>query len=250
MTAPPDFVGIGVQKAGTSWWHALILGHPQVVAPAASDPQPAKELHFFDRFWDGEVPDSTVAAYQRYFPRPDGWVAGEWTPRYMADPWTMPLLARAAPDAKLLVMLRDPIERYISGLTHSLVHGLARNAYTAAEAYHRGFYAAQLRQVYEHFPRSQVLVLQYEQCRQRPAQELERTFRFLGLGAMDPAPAFDQQVNVTRRAKEVIAPSLRSSLEHAYRRDIEELPELAPEIDLSLWGTFGRLPAGSGSSRR
>jgi Sulfotransferase domain len=242
---PPDFVGIGVQKAGTSWWHSLLLQHPQVVPACASATRPVKELHFFDRFWDGRSPTARPDTYARYFPRPDGLVAGEWTPRYMADPWAVPLLAEVAPQAKLLVMLRDPVERYVSGLTHSLVHGMRRNAHTAAEAYHRGFYAAQLRHVYAHVPRSQVLVLQYERCRVEPAAELDRTLRFLGLGHLDAPPAFDQAVNTAQRAKEVLAPQVRESLMSAYQPDLLALRDLAPEIDLTLWGTFRGSPVGT-----
>jgi hypothetical protein len=44
--APPDFVGVGAQKAGTTWWYTLLSSHPGVHAP----PGRRKELHYFDRF--------------------------------------------------------------------------------------------------------------------------------------------------------------------------------------------------------
>ena len=53
-TGPPDFVGIGVQKAGTTWWYELMLTHPGIFAPAGIH----KERHFFDRF--GARPMSAV----------------------------------------------------------------------------------------------------------------------------------------------------------------------------------------------
>ena len=97
--APPDFVGIGAQRSGTSWWHGLIETHPHVHALG----WPFKELHFFD-----ERRDADARAYHELFRRPRGRLAGEWTPRYMYDAHTPALLRRAAPDARLLVMLRDP----------------------------------------------------------------------------------------------------------------------------------------------
>ena len=45
QVGPPHFVGVGAQKAGTSWWNRLIEAHPDVVNAGG---QP-KELHFFDR---------------------------------------------------------------------------------------------------------------------------------------------------------------------------------------------------------
>ena len=79
--------------------------------------KPGKEIHFFDRFWDGrEVPADLPGAYARQFPRPEGELTGEWTPRYMHDFWALPLLKAAAPEARILVMLRDPVDRYRSGI--------------------------------------------------------------------------------------------------------------------------------------
>ena len=90
---PPDFVGVGAQKAGTSWWAALIHEHPKVKRAGGV----AKELHFFDRYWESGFGASDVALYASYFPRPSGALAGEWTPGYMIDFWTPELIARAAP---------------------------------------------------------------------------------------------------------------------------------------------------------
>ena len=50
VTGPPDVVGIGAQRAGTTWWwRGAIRSHPGFVR----DVKPGKEIHFFDRFWDG-----------------------------------------------------------------------------------------------------------------------------------------------------------------------------------------------------
>ncbi len=233
----PDFVGIGAQKSGTSWWYSLLAQHPMVTTPKKADARLPKELHFFDRFWDPLVDRAEISDYKRYFPRPPARLSGEWTPRYLADPWTIPLLARAAPNTKILVLLRDPIDRYHSGLTHGLAHGLPRNARTAAEAVHRGFYAAQLRVVLQHFDRSQILVQQYEACRRQPEQELRRTLTFLGLSAPPELPNFGAVINGAARTKVAIAEDTRSALQDAYRADCRDLGQLFPELDLSLWRT-------------
>ena len=83
-SAPPDFVGVGAQKAGTSWWNALIEAHPDVHRQGG---QP-KELHFFDGLWEQPWSAADATRYARYFPRPTGAIAGEWTPGYMIDFWT------------------------------------------------------------------------------------------------------------------------------------------------------------------
>ena len=115
-TGPPDFIGVGTQRSGTTWWFETLLAHPQIKPPRRR----RKEQHFFDRFCAEELTDADIAEYHARFPRRPGELAGEWTPRYMHDFWTPRLIARAAPDAKLLIMFRDPIERFRSGVPHRL----------------------------------------------------------------------------------------------------------------------------------
>ena len=88
----PDFVGIGVQKAGTTWWYTLILSHPDV----SSRSNIHKERHFFDRFGSRSFATSDISDYHGWFPRSPGTRAGEWTPDYFSYAWVPPLLHRAA----------------------------------------------------------------------------------------------------------------------------------------------------------
>ena len=102
-TGPPDFVIFGAQKSGTTWWFRLIEQHPGVVQPANQRP----ELHFFDRSWETPFSDADARRYHDYFPVAPGKVTGEWTPGYLIDFWTPELIARAAPEARVLILLRD-----------------------------------------------------------------------------------------------------------------------------------------------
>jgi hypothetical protein len=232
---PPDFIGIGAQKAGTSWWSALLHLHPDV---SRSGGRP-KELHFFDQFWERAWADDQADQYARYFPRPEGAAAGEWTPAYMVDFWTPDLIARAAPDARLLALLRDPIDRFRSGVTHTKTGSrTALEARDAHGAFRRGLYAQQLRRVFDALPRERVLVLQYEACRGDPARWLTHTFRFLGLRDIKIDPAhFTREVNPTTSRKVDLTPHERDALASAYADDLDELAALLPDLDLSLWPT-------------
>lgn len=231
--APPDFVGIGAQKAGTSWWSALIGEHPDV--HRAGD-QP-KELHFFDEYWERPFTDADVERYARYFPRPPGGSSGEWTPGYIVDFWTPELLRRAAPEARILILLRDPLERYRSGMAHTDdMDRRSLGRQDAGGAFGRGLYAQQLRRVFAAFPREQVLILQYERCRMDPAGELARTFGFLGLRDVPIQPErVERPVNATTGPKMELPRELRAALTKAYSPDLAQLVTLAPELDLDLW---------------
>src|SRR5580658_3962278 len=93
-TGPPDFVGVGGQRCGTTRWFHLITSHPEVVPRMV-----AKELHYFDRFYLEQPEAASLAHYYEYFPRDNGRKTGEWTPCYVSAPWVPSLLAAAAPDA-------------------------------------------------------------------------------------------------------------------------------------------------------
>lgn len=235
----PDFVGIGGQRCGTTRWFRLLASHPDVVPSPA-----AKELHYFDRFYRGGFGAADADGYGRYFPRPEGSVAGEWTPSYLAAPWVPPLLAAAAPGAKLLVLLRDPLERYLSGLKHdawvAAQAGLPLSQHAPMEAFARGLYHAQLTVLLEHFDRSQVLVLQYERCAAEPAQELCRTLEFLGLSEAGFAPDLGAHPN-HQPGKPELDGVARDAYLRAYREDVIRLARDFPEIDLRLWPNFAEL---------
>lgn len=226
---------MGVQKAGTSWWHRLITAHPQV---HYSDSLP-KELHFFDRYSHAEFGPADIEAYHQFAPVPPGGVTGEWTPRYLSDFWVPELLSLAAPAAKLLVMLRDPVERYQSGITHEAALGARPRPIVAAEAHARGYYYGQLNQLLTFYPRSQVLVLQYEACRRDPIGQLRRTYSFLELDDPEFTPAtMHTRVNETAIPKLALPSQIRSTLTRLYEPDVVNLTVLVPDIDLRLWPNF------------
>lgn len=233
VTGPPDFVGVGAQKAGTTWWYDLLTGHPDVF----DHPSAHKERHFFMRFFDTEFEDDDISEYHRWFPRPPGQLTGEWTPDYMLHFWVPELLKRAAPDTKVLVLLRDPVERIISGLTHVALRQAVPDARAATEAYLRGRYFDQLDVVTSHFDRPRVLVQQFERCVRDPARELDRSFAFLGLPPSGRRAAATP-VNATRAAKVGLPQGRRDELVRLYRADVERLAGTYSEIDVTLWPNF------------
>ncbi|PZS12625.1 MAG: hypothetical protein DLM57_18480 [Pseudonocardiales bacterium] len=229
---PPDYVGVGVQRCGTSWWQSLIEQHPDVASLGLG----AKELHFFDSFWAREVGTEDIERYCAHFLRRPGYCVGEWTPRYLYDPWAVPALLRAAPQARLLVLLRDPVQRFQSGLRHAAQRTGTLSADDVTAAFGRGLYGAQLGRLLEHVPRRQVLVLQFERCcRDTPAM-LAETFDFLSLEPAEVAA----QVSVNASSVQLeIARSVAAEVRERYVDDVKELAALFPDrIDLSLWPNF------------
>lgn len=247
---PPDFVGVGAQRSGTTWWYRLLGAHPEIDAPSV-----LKERHFFDRGvrmdTRARLPLAALATpsadlqavlpslYASQFPRSEGRLTGEWTPAYMARPWVAPLLARCAPRTKILVMLRDPLTRFVSGLEHL---GRRRSASAAsavmAEALNRGLYADQLDWLGRFFDPSQVLVLQYEQCVAAPGEQLRRTLAFLGVDDAFIPPGTEQVVNAGASGGADRGSPPPSWLVDFYAPQAQRLAS-AYGIDPDLWPTFG-----------
>jgi hypothetical protein len=247
IAGPPNFVGIGAQKSGTSWWFDLIMQHPSAYFPkhmvsVVSPPYLVKERHFFDKFFIEEFTNDHIDEYYQWFPRVEGTIAGEWTPRYMFDPWVPPLLKFAAPDAKLLVMLRDPVERFISGMSHSQRSGQL-NPNQAVEHFMRGRYNEQMSAWVQYYERTQILVLQYEHCVANPVSELKRTYRFLEVDESWKVDFRDisKKINVTQPGTRynLTAKNLKLLVER-YSDDVKQLTSTY-NIDLSLWPNFRHL---------
>ena len=219
----------------------MLEGHLEIHRPHRQ----RRELHFFDHFWDRWPQPAQFKLYEQYFPRPQGSLIGEKTPGYLYQPWVPPMLKHVAPNAKLIVLMRDPVERYISNLGLLKRAGalkgevgageLGTREHRVVEAMERSRYATQLAWWLEHFPREQMLLLQYERCVADAQSQLDRTYEFLGLRGQN---ASVQEIARARKksTEHVELPdSSREWLGQYYADDVRRLLELTPDLDLSLW---------------
>ena len=243
-TGPPDFIGVGTQRSGTTWWFRSLLEHPAIQAPR----QGSKELHFLGRFAERKMTGKDVERYHNKFPRSPGEIVGEWTPRYIHDFWTPRLLRRAAPEAGLLVMLRDPIERFRSGVPKELIVNPQRPVdWVVADAIERGRYASQLDRLRAEHPEARILVLQYEKCVADPVAQYRRTLEFLGADTGQPPPDFEQRRGRSQRKRKTeLWPDMLEALRAALEPDVARLAA-EPEIDVGLWPNFAHV-ADAGSA--
>lgn len=111
----PCFLGVGAQKSGTTTLFKLLSGHPEIGMPRK------KEVHYFTLNYQrgldwyasqfGDVPS-------------DCGLLGEVTPYYLFHPFALARISRDLPGVKLLVFLRDPVERCLSQYFHSCRLGL------------------------------------------------------------------------------------------------------------------------------
>ena len=181
----PDFLVIGAPKAGTTALHAALARHPGLYMSAVKEPKfflsdgppptkggPGDALTYREHIW--RRPE-----YEALFdPAPPGTLRGESTPLYLYDRAAVRRIRDTLPRARLIVVLRDPVERAHSNWTHLWSAGLEpvgdfvracaeeerRIAAGWASFWHYtglSRYGEQLEYLFTLFPREQVLVLRY-----------------------------------------------------------------------------------------
>ena len=225
--ALPDFLVIGAPKAGTTALHAALAGHPALYMSPIKEPKfflsdgppptrggPGDALTYREHVWKR-------ADYEALFEAaPGGTLRGESTPLYMYDREAMRRIRGLLPEARLIAIIRDPVERAHSNWTHLWSAGLEpvgdfiqaceeekrRIAAGWASFWHYtalGRYGEQLEHIFSLFPREQVYVIRYRQLVDQPATTLDGIFGFLGVepGVVTEVP----RQNVTAHPEATLA---------------------------------------------
>lgn len=197
-----DFMIVGAQKCGTTALSHFLSRHPGI---GMADP---KEPHLFDApDYSGDwSPEEIDERYRPSFEHcPGAAVRGEATPTYMFLPEVARELERYNPELKLIVLLRDPVERAISQYCMERDRGDehlplwlalssepfrlrrcrdARQPDSAMRRHsyrRRGLYSLQLRNLYRFFRKDRVLVIRTRDLLQHHDAVLRQVFAFLGV---------------------------------------------------------------------
>jgi hypothetical protein len=190
VLALPNLIVIGAQKCGTSSLHNYLSVHPQIAMSRV------KEINFFndDTKW-GYGPEW----YSRHFE--PGEIRGESSPAYTFLPESVGTAERMhelVPDARLIYLVRDPVERIRSNYVH--MRALEQEDRPFAEAatdpggiyVNHTRYATQLRPFIELFGRERLLIASQESLLGHRAETMRRIFAFLGVDESFESPEFER----------------------------------------------------------
>lgn len=268
----PDFIGIGAQKAGTYWLRANLARHsgiwmpprselhyfdrtleslqfpPAVASERLADPQ--RRVHCLAEFRERlqHLSPAEIAWWAMYYflDHDDDWyknlfshapastLVGEITPRYaICGESEIAHMHRIAPAAKLLFILRHPVERFWSQCKMKYADGTLGKGEPAAMALFdqlngraRGEYSATLERFCNYYEPSQILLLFYDAIIHEPQALLDDVFAFLNLPPLTlPGEVIRERVNCASDTSP-IPDSLRGRLSAAYRSEIETLAEV------------------------
>ena len=193
----PTFLGIGVQRAGTTWLHELLASHPDVYMPTRR-----KEIRFFEKYYD-----HGPSWYETFFPpakEAEKYRAiGEISTQYYDCEACPERIFNLLPKSKLIIMLRHPVKRAYSHYGFIVQRKNFRGSFeefvaSRPKMLEKGYYSRYLTQYLQYFDRSQILALLFEEV----FVDLPRTQKtiadFLDIDADGfPASLSDGKVNAS-----------------------------------------------------
>ncbi|MGH8834881.1 MAG: sulfotransferase [Actinomycetes bacterium] len=252
----PDFLIVGAQRCGTTSLFQALTAHPDVVPPLFH-----KGVHFFDtlayrhgmRWYAGHCPIRAIAERRI---AGGAAITGEASPYYLFHPWAGQRIAADLPRTRLVVLVRDPVERAFSAHKQETARGFETEPFEAAieleparlagetermradpgyesfshrhHAYlRRGQYAEQIARLHELVGRQRVLVLESaELFDPADVEPWDRLLEFLGLPAWRP----DRLPHANAKPSAPLPAGVRHRLDDHYRDHDERLTELLGRI--------------------
>lgn len=231
-----EFIIIGTQKGGTTALSLNISKHPDIYINKNEDPRVA-EPHFFDIYWYKGL---------EFYKKKNNYskkMVGEKTPDLMYLPHTFPMIQSINPYVKLIIILRNPIERAYSAwklnvkyfgekktfsdaIENEMLYkvGQVKTFFNSITHYlQRGLYYHQIKELYKWFPKQNILILLSEDVKKNMEQEYNRVYQFLNL---------TQLYNVTYNThfesdtKDNISMALYNKLKIFFINDVKKLEKL------------------------
>lgn len=222
MTHLPDFIIIGAARCGTSSLWANLAEHPRIKSPDRRAFSQAagnhKEIHFFDREhkWN-----KGVDFYRRFFiGPPQAFYYFESTPNYLYQPKVPRRVKAVLPDAKFIVMLRNPVDRAWSHFsnwrkkcnwTESVLYD------PKGEILKKGIYHAQLARWFRFFDPSQFFIIRSEDYYANDRHVIKKTLEFLGLDPVVKEEPIFYDPRKQKKGNPPMSVKLRRDLKTFYR---------------------------------
>ena len=183
MNKLPDFFIVGASKAGTTAICNSLASHPNICFSEKKEPNFFSE---FDTSLEG-IPDDQFLAYKKLFHIHSSMeLSGEGSVKYLTSYNAVYWIKKYIPSAKIIIILRNPIERIIS--LYEMYSRLDKMKMTPEKAFTEKSYLVKQCMMYESimrwinaFSREQVFIMIFDDFRENPMQEFKKLCLFLGL---------------------------------------------------------------------
>lgn len=228
----PSFIIIGAPKSGSTTLYHGLRQHPALFMSAEKEPRyfcylAVREARGSEPRNPAFFPVRTEDAYRRLFADADGHRTGEASVSYLEIPGTAEVIARHRPDARLIAILRNPVDRAFSHYLMNVRGGDQRRSFEDAladETYLRtGLYTRHLAHYRQHFADDQLFVCLTDDLKQDPLGLLRRIYAFLGVDpAFEPDLSFQHNVGGAPRSRLLNALMTQARLNEWVKRRLPE----------------------------
>jgi hypothetical protein len=174
-----DLFHIGPQKSATTWVYNCLKEHPEVAVPNSDT------IHYYDMFYA-----RSEAWYYEFFDHAtEDQILYDPTTTYIRSPWAPRRIAEDHPDAKIMLCLRNPIDRAFSHYWHEKKKGkinfefeeVLENYDLYSSWIEPGFYAKHIERYLQYFDREQVLCMHFETLQDDEVEFIRQILRFAGV---------------------------------------------------------------------
>lgn len=233
---PVSFFHIGPQKSATTWVYKCLKEHPEVACP------PKDTIHYFDMFyskgrkWYANFFKDASPNQKLFDP----------TASYIRSPWAPRRIVRENEQAKIVLCLRNPVDRAFSHYWHEKEkRKIAFQFKEVLENYdlfsswiEPGFYAEYIERYLRYFPRDQILCLKFDDLKKNSQLFLRRLLRFLEIDDSFTPSWVNKKANTAgseRTIPNVLWRRVRARLQRIGKRDIVNAVEMSPILGNLVW---------------
>lgn len=203
-----DFIGIGTSKAGTTWISEMLDAHPGI---CMSEP---KEVNYFneqDNYYINGINHNYSKGfgwYKKHFlHRKAGQIIGEFTPKYLPDSKAPLRIKNAFPNVKLIVCLRNPVDRAFS--QYNFIKYFKKKedrpfdevVRKEPQYIEKGLYYKYLNRYFQHFDKNKIHIIWFEDIKNHPDDVLKNLFHFLGVDETFNPLNSSKKINAARQSR-------------------------------------------------
>ena len=249
IKALPSFLGIGASRSGTTAIYDYMKRHSDIFVPEE------KELHYFTyfRLKNSISKTNMVAFYRNHFKKAHSYTSkGEISPSYLWFPDTAQNIFNFLGPIKIIVILRNPVERAISDFQYSWKYGINKvdikgfvlkgiedlnqkslklTPFSPSAVLWKGFYSKQIEPYIRIFGKKRVQILLFDDLVDDKQKLKKQLCDFLHVTNYDDLSFIKKN---RRPMKKVVPDNIRSLLAEFYQREIDKCAELI-DRDLSHW---------------
>jgi len=197
MGKKPNFIGIGTTKAATTWIFQCLKEHPEICGSSVKDTRFFNTEYYYRK---------GLNYYYSFFKNcPKNSIKGEITPDYIYHQKTPYLIRKHFPDVKIIIVLRNPIEKIYSEYRFQKIRKLRLSIYkTLEEAIKKdpmltkmGYYYKQISKYYDLFPNENILILFFDDIEKNPIEFMKKIYTFIGAKNIDfIPPSINRKINI------------------------------------------------------